>query len=222
MNDGYVHMWNAWSKRRAGVPVYDSWLDSYRTLFDQQKTEMILDLGCGLGANTVYLKERGYSVLACDFAQEALTNIKENIPDVKTMCFDMRQPFPFATSSFSIIIADLCLQYFDDATTRFILNEIKRVLKKDGVLLARVARTDDVNFGACEGEELENHYYFEGDYTKRFFDEEDVKKYFSIVGKVEYKKTSMVRDEDEYRKEKRLFEIKVICDKEDVYDSGRD
>lgn len=215
MNDGYVAMWNAWSKRRAGLPVYDTWLDSYQVLLERNKEDCILDLGCGLGANTIYLKERGYSVLACDFAQDALDNIEKHIQKGITKCFDMRQIFPFEDSSFSVVIADLCLQYFDDFTTRFILREIKRVLKKNGVLLARVARVDDVHFGACEGEELEQHYYFEGGYTKRFFDEEDVEDYFAIVGKVEYKKTSMIRNEAEYQKEKRLFEIKVICEKED-------
>ncbi len=208
--NGYVDMWNHWAKKRKGVPVYDNWLDKYRSILDSFKDEVILDLGCGNGANALYLNERGYKVLAADFSYEALENIKKNIIGVKTMYLNMLTDFLIEDEMYSVVVADLCLHYFDDATTKNIMNEIRRILKKDGVLLARVARVDDYHFGACEGKELEHHFYFEGDYTKRFFDEEDVKKYFSIIGDVEFKKTSMVRDEEEYSKEKMLYEIKVL------------
>ena len=31
-NNGYVEMWDNWSKKRSGVPVYDLWLDEYKDL----------------------------------------------------------------------------------------------------------------------------------------------------------------------------------------------
>lgn len=210
MNNGYLDMWNNWSKKRASVPVYDNWLDDYKDILDKYKDSTILDLGCGLGANTLYLKERNFKVVAADFSEEALNNINDNIGNVKTMNINLLNDFPLQDGSYSIVIADLCLHYFDDKVTKNIMKEIKRILKQDGVLLARVARVDDYNFGACEGEEVEHHFYFEGDYTKRFFDEKDIENYFSIVGKVEYRKTSMIRSEEEYSKEKRLFEVKVV------------
>ena len=55
----------------------------------------------------------------------------------------------------------------------------------------------------------ENNCYFEGAYTKRFFDLEDVNKYFSIIGDVEAKESQMTRDEEEYSKPKVLYTIKV-------------
>ncbi len=210
MGNGYLSMWDGWSKRRAGVPVYDNWLDEYKDILERHKDIPILDLGCGLGANTLYLKERGYKVVAADFSEEALKSIRKNIGDVETININLLNDFPLRNGTYFVVIADLCLHYFDDQTTKNIMKEIKRILVDDGVLLARVARVDDYNFGACEGEEVEHHFYFEGDYTKRFFDEEDVKKYFSIVGDVLYEKTSMVRDEEEYSKEKRLFKVKAM------------
>lgn len=85
------------------------------------------------------------------------------------------------------------------------MNEIKRILKKDGILLARVARIDDCNLGG----KLEINFCLDGTYIKRYFDEADVKDYFGLIGKLQYKKTSMVINE-EYSKQKKLFEIKVI------------
>lgn len=209
MNDGFVKMWDNWSKRRSSVPVYDLWLDEYKNILQENKDNEILDLGCGIGADTLYLLERGYNVLSCDFSVEALKSIENNIPNSKTFYLDMMKKFPIDDKKYSLIIADLSLHYFNNETTIHIMKEIKRILKDGGVLLARVASVNDFNFGAGQGEKRENNYYFEGDYTKRFFDLEDVNKYFSIIGDVEAKETQMTRDEEEYSKPKVLYTIKV-------------
>ena len=212
-NNGFIEMWDNWSKKRNRIPAYDLWLDEYKDILEQNKKNTILDLGCGIGADTLYLLERGYDVLSCDFSNEALKSIQDNIPNSKTLYLDMMKDFPIADNSYSLIIADLSLHYFDNATTIHIMNEIKRILKQDGILLARVASVNDFNFGAGVGEELEKNYYFEGDYTKRFFDLEDVNKYFGIIGCVETQETQMTRNEIEYSKSKMLYKIKVKTNK---------
>lgn len=209
MNDGYVKMWDNWSKRRSSIPVYDLWLDEYKDILEKNKDNEILDLGCGIGADTLYLIERGYKVLSCDFSKEAIKSIEENITNSNTLYLDMMKDFNICDNSYNLIIADLSLHYFDNETTIHIMNEIKRILKNGGILLARVASVNDFNFGAGEGEKLENNYYFEGDYTKRFFDLEDVNRYFSIIGKIDAKEVQMTRDEEEYRKPKVIYQIKV-------------
>lgn len=201
-------IWDNWSKKREGYTVYDNWLDNYES--DFKKAKEILDLGCGIGANTAYLLERGYSVLSCDISKEALHNIEKHVPNSKTFYLDITKPFPFSDSSYDVIIADLCIHYFCESDTFHMMKEIKRILKSNGILLARVARVDDYAYGAGEGEELERHYYFEGDYYKRFFDEEDVEKFFQEIGFLEYKKSSFVRDEETYQEPKMVYEIKVV------------
>lgn len=206
---GYVKMWDNWSKKRNGLPEYDNWLDNYKEVLDSNKNTQILDLGCGIGADTLYLIEKGFNVLSCDFSTEALNNIKNTIKNSKTMYLDMIDKFPFEDESFSLIIADLSLHYFDNETTIHIMNEVRRILKKNGILLSRVASVNDFNFGAGIGEELEKNFYFEGDYTKRFFDQEDINKYFGIIGTLESFETSMTRNEEEYSKTKVLYQIKA-------------
>ena len=208
--NGYVKMWDNWSKKRSSIPVYDLWLDEYKDILVKNKDNDILDLGCGIGADTLYLIERGYNVLSCDFSKEALKCVEDNIPNSKTMYLNMLEKFPIDNDTYSLIIADLSLQYFNNQDTIHIVNEIKRILKTDGILLARVASVNDFNFGAGVGEELEKNFYFEGDYTKRFFDLEDVNRYFGIIGSVEAEETSMTRDEDEYLKSKILYKVKVM------------
>ena len=208
-NNGFVKMWDNWSKRRSSVPVYDLWLDEYKDILEQNKDKEILDLGCGIGADTLYLLERGYNVLSCDFSNEALKSIQDNIPNSKTLYLDMMKDFPVEDNTYSLIIADLSLHYFDNETTIHIMKEIKRILKKGGILLSRVASVNDFNFGAGAGKQLEKNYYFEGDYTKRFFDLEDVNKFFGIIGSVEAEETQMTRNEEEYSKAKKLYKVKV-------------
>ena len=208
-NNGFVKMWDNWSKRRSSVPVYDLWLDEYKEILESNKDNEILDLGCGIGADTLYLIERGYNVLSCDFSNEALKSIQDNIPNSKTLYLDMMKKFPIKDNTYSLIIADLSLHYFDNETTIHIMREIKRILNNNGILLSRVASVNDFNFGAGVGEELERNYYFEGDYTKRFFDFEDINKYFGIIGSVEAEKTQMTRNEDEYLEPKILYKVKV-------------
>ena len=208
--NGYVKMWDNWSKKRSSIPVYDLWLDEYKDILEKNKDNDILDLGCGIGADTLYLIERGYNVLSCDFSKEALKNVEDNIPNSKTMYLNMLEKFPIDNDTYSLIIADLSLQYFNSQDTIHIMNEIKRILKTDGILLARVASVNDFNFGVGVGEELEKNFYFEGDYTKRFFDLEDVNRYFGIIGSVEAEETSMTRDEEEYSKPKILYKVKVM------------
>ena len=199
-NNGFVKMWDNWSKRRSSVPVYDLWLDEYKEILESNKDNEILDLGCGIGADTLYLIERGYNVLSCDFSNEALKSIQDNIPNSKTLYLDMMKKFPIKDNTYSLIIADLSLHYFDNETTIHIMR---------GILLSRVASVNDFNFGAGVGEELERNYYFEGDYTKRFFDFEDINKYFGIIGSVQAEETQMTRNEDEYLKPKILYKVKV-------------
>lgn len=208
-NNGFVKMWDNWSKRRSSVPVYDLWLDEYKEILESNKDNEILDLGCGIGADTLYLIERGYNVLSCDFSNEALKSIQDNIPNSKTLYLDMMKKFPIKDNTYSLIIADLSLHYFDNETTIHIMRKIKRILNNNGILLSRVASVNDFNFGAGVGEELERNYYFEGDYTKRFFDFEDINKYFGIIGSVQAEETQMTRNEDEYLKPKILYKVKV-------------
>ena len=85
------------------------------------------------------------------------------------------------------------------------MKEIKRILKDGGHLLARVNSVNDINHGAGQGKKIEENFYYVEGYNKRFFNLNDVNKYFSIIGKVKSKEAEMLR----YEKPKKLIEIMV-------------
>ena len=140
----------------------------------------IIDLGCGRGNDTLYLIEKGKEVIPCDFSEIAIEKIKKSFPQIKNVnCFDMTKGLPFEENYTDLIICDLSLHYFTEITTKKILDEISRVLTPNGKLLFRVNSINDVNHGAGQGIEVENHLYETADGTlKRFFDENDIKSNF--------------------------------------------
>ena len=91
----------------------------------------------------------------------------------------MTRGLPFEDNFTDLMICDLSLHYFRERTTFEVLEEIKRVLKPDGILLFRVNSVKDVNHGAGEGKEIEPHLYETSDGRyKRFFNQEDIERFF--------------------------------------------
>lgn len=100
------------------------------------------------------------TMVHCDYSRNAIENIKKNFPEVeKTECFDMSKGLPFGDNLTDTIISDLSLHYFSEQKTFEILDEIKRVLKPNGLLFFRVNSVKDVNHGGGEGKEIETYFY---------------------------------------------------------------
>lgn len=156
--------------------TYDDWLNKYTKLF--RKDFKFVELGCGRAYCSNYLISEGFSdVIATDFSSEVLKMVQKENKDLQTMLFDMTGGLPFGDNSVDVVIADLCLHYFDSEMTKYIINEISRVLKKDGYLLVRVNSTKEVQ-KKNNLEKIEHNFYFEGNIYKRYFDEEDCYYYF--------------------------------------------
>ena len=212
-NKKALSMWNGWSKSRHGKPVYDLWLDDYKNDLNKYKFSKFLDLGCGNGADTLYLLERGYKVISCDYSEEAINNINNNIKGGEGKILDMNEKFFFNDNTFFIIIADISLHYFNEEKTIHIMNEIKRILKKNGLLIARVSSINDKSYGAGSGYEIEKRYYDHGIYAQRYFNEDDIYKFFGIIGNLSFIEKPMTRNEGYYSRPKYLYQVRVECNK---------
>ena len=182
MGNSYVDVWNNLHKKfvQNNGSKYDNWLDEFESIIMNDETE-IIDLGCGVTGNvTLYLLEKGKKVISCDFAEEALNAIKM-IKDSKTLKFDMLDEFPFEDNSTNLIIADLSLHYFREKDTIRIISEIKRILKPNGYLLFRLNSTNSTEYKEIienSEKEIEPHLFFYQNMEKRFFDRNDINKFF--------------------------------------------
>ncbi|MBR4110507.1 MAG: class I SAM-dependent methyltransferase [Clostridia bacterium] len=203
--------WNQWyEKNTRDSIIYDEWLNDFYEYIKKCEAP-IIDLGCGSGNDTKWLIENGKKVIPCDYSTKAIENMKINFPEVDRIeCFDMRNGLPFEDNFTDIIIADLSLHYFSKEETNKILNELKRVLRKAGMLILRVNSVKDVNHGAGEGEEIERHFYKipDGRY-KRFFDKEDLDYFFKEWKCIYIKEEQMTR----YEKTKELWKCAYKVEK---------
>jgi len=171
-----------WSKIHDSYSAQD-WIHK-PSLFAQSvsqyfpRTGSLLEIGGGLGQDSKYFKELGYDVLLTDISEEAISKSAM----VKTQVVDVSKPLPFDDESFDIVYAHLSLHYFDKETTNKVFTEIRRVLKKGGVLAALFNSHSDPEYGT--GEKIEEDYFNINSLPKRFFDVKSVLEFgerFTVV-----------------------------------------
>ena len=157
----------------------DPWLDRWLDVIGPPRADLtVLELGCGAGLDTEVLVESGYAVVAADLSEAQLGRCMQVAPAAGHVLLDISRPLPFADDSFQVIMASLCLHYFEwDATVRAML-EIHRCLGAGGCLAVRVNSTNDVNHGAIGYPEIGRLLYDVDGRHKRFFDRESLDRLF--------------------------------------------
>ena len=157
----------------------DLWIEKYSDIFDNIPRGVALDLGCGLGQYTQYLMDNGFDVISCDISADVLKKLSERIQNAKTLELDMSNPFPFENKTFKLVFANLSIHYFDKATTKALLSEIRRVLADDGYFVGSVNSSQTYKFIQDVAVELEPNYYEEKDRRVRLWNKEQFDEFFS-------------------------------------------
>ncbi|MBN1696664.1 MAG: class I SAM-dependent methyltransferase [Spirochaetales bacterium] len=196
--------WNNYYKTHSPDTInFDSWLEQYEAYF-RPGTE-VLEVGCGYGFHTEYLVSKGCHVCATDFSKTVLNRLKKRVPGAAAGYLDLSKRIRFPGDSFDAVIADLCLHYFDDRTTRHILTAFRKILRARGRLFCRLNSIYDLNHGAGQGEEIESNYYRHNGIHKRFFSKASINDYFK-----EWEIESIANyDLHRHEKTKNIYE--VIC-----------
>lgn len=92
-----------------------------------------LDVGCGTGTSAAIAKDMGFKVFCTDFSFEALKIVK-NEHNLSCCLSDLDSGLPVKDKIFDVVwAADIIEHLFDPI---FVLSEISRILKKNGILLA--------------------------------------------------------------------------------------
>lgn len=182
--------------------TYDNWFNKYIHLLN--KSDKIIELGCGRAYTSLYLLNNGFSdVTACDFSTEVINILNTEHKELNTSVFDISEKLPFKDDEINVIIADLCLHYFDSKKTKEILNEIYRVLKSGGYLIGRVNSANDKYHIPLSAKVLEKNFYYDGEIYKKFFERKEFKELFENFKILSLEEKHM----DRYEKPKTLWEF---------------
>ena len=182
--------------------TYDNWFNKYIHLLN--KSDKIIELGCGRAYTSLYLLNNGFSdVTACDFSTEVINILNTEHKELNTSVFDISEKLPFKDDELNVIIADLCLHYFDSKKTKEILNEIYRVLKSGGYLIGRVNSANDKYHIPLSAKVLEKNFYYDGEIYKKFFEGKEFKELFENFKILSLEEKHM----DRYEKPKTLWEF---------------
>jgi SAM-dependent methyltransferase len=150
----------------------DPWLERWKWILETSRSGTLLELGCGGGRDTRYLTGLGLRVIAGDYSPEALELCRTSAPLADVRLIDLREPLPFMDGAFPVVVASLCLHFFQWSSTLKIMKEIRRCLRQGGFLLLRVNSTRDIHHGAVGHQEVEPNLFLMNGGKKRFFDRE--------------------------------------------------
>lgn len=100
----------------------------------------ILDVGCGTGRYAYDLKRNGYKVVGIDKSDSQIAQAKKIISAIQGNAINM----PFENNIFDLCILVMVVQQLTKEELDLTLNEIKRVLKRNGFLIIKTCSSDDL------------------------------------------------------------------------------
>ncbi len=94
-----------------------------------------LEIGFGGLANLMMIKSKGFNCNGIEVSENAVKRSrsyikKNNLKKIKTFVWEKNSRIPFKDNTFDLIVGLQCIYYNTDI--KFVIKEIKRVLKKNG------------------------------------------------------------------------------------------
>lgn len=131
-------------KTKNVVSVYDKIAKQYANKFSKPSEfidefllalpgKKILDVGCGPGIDSGYMKNKGFVVTGIDLSKTMLKIAKKSFPDIKFLCKDIRK-ISYRKESFDGIFASCSLIHIPKEDTSKTLRKFYKILKNNGVL----------------------------------------------------------------------------------------
>jgi SAM-dependent methyltransferase len=97
---------------------------------------MVLEAGCGLGAELVGLASEGFRAVGVDYVLDALQRLKRHRPSLQLAAADVHA-LPFPSGTFGAYLSFGVLEHFPAGPTPALI-EAARVLSNDGILVVTV------------------------------------------------------------------------------------
>ncbi len=131
-------------------------------IFQENNINTIIELGAGLGRDSIYFSINNLSVTSLDYSQSGINIInkkinKDKLKNIKTKVFDIRQKLPFEDNSIDGCFSHMLYCMALSNQNLFNINrEICRILKPDGLNIYTVRNEHDGDYknGIHRGEDM--------------------------------------------------------------------
>ena len=131
-------------------------------IFQENNINTIIELGAGLGRDSIYFSINNLSVTSLDYSQSGINIInkkinKDKLKNIKAKVFDIRQKLPFEDNSIDGCFSHMLYCMALSNQNLFNLNkEICRILKPDGLNIYTVRNEHDGDYknGIHRGEDM--------------------------------------------------------------------
>lgn len=149
--------------------------------FKEENITNIIELGAGLGRDTIYFAQNSIYVEALDYSPSAIKKINQKTKElnlskfIKTRLYDVRKKLPFDNEEFQGCFSHMlyCMA-LSNSDLENLNDEIYRVLMVGGINIYTVRHINDQDYknGIHRGEEL----YENDGFIVHFFSKEKIKK----------------------------------------------
>ena len=149
-------------------------------IFKNNKANKIVELGAGLGRDSIYFAKNSIHVEALDYSQSGIKNINQKIKQnnlsnlIKTKIFDVRKTLPFKNNSIESVYSHMlyCMA-LTTSDLESLNKEIHRILKPGGINIYTVRHTNDGDYkkGIHRGEDM----YENDGFIVHFFSKNKIK-----------------------------------------------
>lgn len=144
------------------------------------KEGSVLELGAGIGQDSIYFASLGYLVVSSDIEIDSLSsNLSQQhetiVNKITIEKIDMSNRLPFDDNVFDVVYAHLSLHYFYKNKTQQIFSEIKRILKPNGILAFLSNSVSDPEY--LTGTYLEDGFFLIGKAKKRYLSLESAREF---------------------------------------------
>ena len=150
-------------------------------VFKKKNISSIIELGAGLGRDTIFFAKNNIKVEALDYSETAVKSIKKKIKEfnltkfVSAKVFDVRKKLPFKNNSIQGIFSHMlyCMA-LKNLEVQNLNNEILRVLVKGGVNIYTVRNFEDGDYK--NGVHIEDEIYQNDGFIINFFSKKKIEK----------------------------------------------
>ena len=130
-----------------------------------------LDLGTGPGTQAIELAKKGFRVTGSDISRSAIEKARLSTKNVNFEIDDILNS-KFESESFDYILDRGCFHVLSIDDRETYLNQIKRILKKSGIIFLKCMSKDEKNLPDDKGP----HKFFKNEIIHYFQNDFDIKK----------------------------------------------